>query len=270
MSGLHTSVSAAMIRYRKSCAVSADPNQEAVGCHCRPSRSPSTYRTASSVPGVALLLGVVAIVAVGYALRVADRDLDEARVPLLGVLAAFVFAAQMLNFPVAGGTSGHFLGATLAAVLLGPWLACLVMAVVITVQAFAFADGGISALGANIVNMGVLGALFAGFAVAAGMRVLPQTRTAYLGLVAVVSWAAVMLGATATSIELAVSNTLPLATALPAMLGVHTLIGVGEAAITVVAVSAVLSTRPDLIAVVPFDRLGFPARTGAAQAGVAS
>ena len=219
---------------------------------------------------VALLLGVVAIAVVGYALRVADRDLDEARVPLLGVLAAFVFAAQMLNFPVAGGTSGHFLGATLAAVLLGPWLACLVMAVVITVQAFAFADGGISALGANIVNMGVLGALFAGFAVAAGMRVLPQTRTAYLGLVAIVSWAAVMLGATATSIELAVSNTVPLATALPAMLGVHTLIGVGEAAITVVAVSAVLSTRPDLIAVVPFDRLGFPARTGAAQAGVAS
>ena len=218
----------------------------------------------------ALLLGVVAIAVVGYALRVADRDLDEARVPLLGVLAAFVFAAQMLNFPVAGGTSGHFLGATLAAVLLGPWLACLVMAVVITVQAFAFADGGISALGANIVNMGVLGALFAGLAVAAGMRVLPQTRTAYLGLVAIVSWAAVMLGATATSIELAVSNTVPLVTALPAMLGVHTLIGVGEAAITVVAVSAVLSTRPDLIAVVPFDRLGFPARTGAAQAGVAS
>ena len=94
----------------------------------------------------------------------------------------------MLNFPVAGGTSGHFLGATLAAVLLGPWIACLVMAVVIAIQALAFADGGISALGANIVNMGVLGALLAGFAVQAGLRVLPQTRAAFLGLVAVVAW----------------------------------------------------------------------------------
>ena len=124
--------------------------------------------------------------------------------PLLGVLAAFIFAAQMLNFPIAGGTSGHFLGATLAAVLLGPWLACLVMAVVLVVQAFAFADGGISALGANILNMGVLGALLAGFLVAAAMRALPHTRVAFLGVVGVVSWLAVMAGAAATSVELAI------------------------------------------------------------------
>ncbi len=199
--------------------------------------------------GVAVVCAVVAIGAVGYGLRVADRDLDEARVPLLGVLAAFIFAAQMLNFPVAGGTSGHFLGATLAAVLLGPWLACLVMAVVIAAQAFVFADGGLSALGANVLNMGVLGALFAGFALQAGMRVLPQTRAAFLGLVAVVAWLAVMLGAAATSVQLAISDTVPLGTALPAMLGVHALIGIGEAVITVAAVAAVLSTRPDLIAV---------------------
>ena len=94
--------------------------------------------------GVAASPGSLAIAAVAYGLRVANVELDEARVPLLGVLAAFIFAAQMLNFPIAGGTSGHFLGATLAAVLLGPWLACLVMAVVIDVQAFAFADGGIT------------------------------------------------------------------------------------------------------------------------------
>ena len=92
----------------------------------------------------------------------ADRELDERRVPLLGVIAAFMFAAQMLNFPVAGGTSGHFLGAALAAMLLGPWLACLVIAVVLGVQAFVFADGGITALGANVLNMGVVGALLAG------------------------------------------------------------------------------------------------------------
>jgi cobalt/nickel transport system permease protein len=212
---------------------------------------------------VAVALAVVAFGAVAYALRVADRELDEARVPLLGVLAAFVFAAQMLNFPVAGGTSGHFLGATLAAVLLGPWIACLVMAVVIATQAFAFADGGVSALGANIVNMGVIGALFAGFAVALGVRVLPPTRTALLGLVAVVSWTAVMLGAAATSVELAVSGTVPLGTVLPAMLGVHALIGIGEAAIGVAAVSAVLTTRPDLIAVGRFDAALEPAPAGA-------
>jgi cobalt/nickel transport system permease protein len=206
--------------------------------------------------GVAAACGLAAIAAVGYGLRVANIELDEARVPLLGVLAAFIFAAQMLNFPIAGGTSGHFLGATLAAVLLGPWLACLVMAVVLVVQAFAFADGGISALGANVLNMGVLGALLAGFLVAAAMKVLPHTRFAFLGVVGVVSWLAVMVGAAATSVELAMSDTVPLATSLPAMLGVHSLIGLGEAVITVAAVSAVLAARPDLVALAPKELAG--------------
>ena len=201
--------------------------------------------------GVALACGVLAVAAVAYGLRVANVELDEARVPLLGVLAAFIFAAQMLNFPIAGGTSGHFLGATLAAVLLGPWLACLVMAVVIAVQAFAFADGGISALGANVLNMGVLGALLAGFLVLGAMKVLPHTRPAFIGVVGVVSWLAVMAGAGATSAELALSDTIPLGTSLPAMLGVHSLIGIGEAIITVAAVSAVLASRPDLVALAP-------------------
>ena len=201
--------------------------------------------------GVALACGLLAVVAVAYGLRVANVELDEARVPLLGVLAAFIFAAQMLNFPIAGGTSGHFLGATLAAVLLGPWLACLVMAVVIAVQAFAFADGGISALGANVLNMGVLGALLAGLAVGAAMKVVPHRRGAFLAVVGVVSWLAVMTGAAATSLELALSDTIPLATSLPPMLGVHALIGIGEAVITAAAVSAVLVSRPDLVALAP-------------------
>ena len=206
---------------------------------------------------VAAVTALGSLFAVAHALRVADRDLDEARVPLLGVLAAFIFAAQMLNFPVAAGTSGHFLGATLAAVLLGPWLACLTMAVVIVVQAFAFADGGLTALGANVLNMGVLGALVAGFAIRAGASMLPRTRTAYLGLVGGVAWVAVMAGAAATAAQLALSGTVPLGTVLPAMLGVHALIGVGEAAVTVAAVSAVLSARPDLVALGgPFERGG--------------
>jgi cobalt/nickel transport system permease protein len=198
-------------------------------------------------PEVAAVCAVPAVGAVGYGLRRASRELDERRVPLLGVTAAFVFAAQMLNFPVAGGTSGHFLGAALAAILLGPWLACLVLAVVLAVQAFMFADGGITALGANAFNMGAIGGVVVGGLVLAVRKVLPNTRTALLGAAAAGAWLAVMAGAAACAVELALSGTVPLATVLPAMLGVHAVIAVGEAVITVAAVSAVLATRPDLI-----------------------
>ena len=131
---------------------------------------------------VAIACAIPAVAAVGYGLRRAEVDLDDRRVPLLGVTAAFVFAAQMLNFPVAGGTSGHFLGAALAAVLLGPWLACLVLAVVLAVQAFVFADGGITALGANVFNMGVIGGVVVGGLMLAARKALPNTRGALLGV----------------------------------------------------------------------------------------
>ena len=193
---------------------------------------------------VALVCAVPAAVAVGVGLRKASTDLDERRVPLLGVTAAFVFAAQMLNFPVAGGTSGHFLGAALAAILLGPWLACLTMAVVLGVQAFVFADGGITALGANVLNMGVIGALLVGAIMHHARRLAPR---AILPIAGAGAWCAVMAGAAATSVELALSGTVPLHTVLPAMLATHAVIGAGEAIITVAAVSAVLSTRPDLV-----------------------
>jgi cobalt/nickel transport system permease protein len=196
---------------------------------------------------VAVACAIPAAAAVGYGLRRAEVDLDDRRVPLLGVTAAFVFAAQMLNFPVAGGTSGHFLGAALAAVLLGPWLASLVLAVVLVVQAFVFADGGLTALGANVFNMGVVGGLVVGGLMLAARTALPTTRGALLGVVAGGAWLAVMAGAAGCAIELAASGTVPLGTVLPAMLGVHAIIGAGEAIITVAAVSAVLATRPDLI-----------------------
>ncbi len=202
-------------------------------------------------PGVAVATGVLAGGAVAIGLRRAEAEFDERRAPLLGVTAAFVFAAQMLNFPVAGGTSGHFLGAALAAVLLGPWLACVVLAVVLLVQAFLFADGGITALGANVLNMGVIGGLGAGLLLAAARRVLPRTRTAFLAATAVAAWASVVLGAAACAVQLAISGTVGLGTVLPAMVGVHMLIGVGEAVITVAAVSAVLATRPDLARAAP-------------------
>jgi cobalt/nickel transport system permease protein len=208
---------------------------------------------------VALACAVPAAAAIGIGLRKASTDLDERRVPLLGVTAAFVFAAQMLNFPVAGGTSGHFLGAALAAILLGPWLACLTLAVVLGVQAFVFADGGITALGANILNMGVIGALLVGGIMHLARRLAPK---AILPIAGAGAWLAVMAGAAASAVELAVSGTVPLATGLAAMLGVHALIGVGEAVITVGALSAVLATRPDLVDGAGFGALAPPvART---------
>jgi cobalt/nickel transport system permease protein len=204
-------------------------------------------------PEVAAVTAVVAGGAVAVGLRKAEASLDERRAPLLGVTAAFIFAAQMLNFPVAGGTSGHVLGAALATVLLGPWLACLVLAVVLVVQAFLFADGGVSALGANVLNMGVLGALGAGVLLGIARRVLPPTRRAFLASTGVVAWLTVVAGAVACSLELAISGTVPLGTVLPAMLGVHVLIGVGEAVVTMAAVSAVLAARPDLVALAPAE-----------------
>ena len=200
---------------------------------------------------VALACAVPAAVAVGVGLRKASTDLDERRVPLLGVTAAFIFAAQMLNFPVAGGTSGHFLGAALAAILLGPWLAGLVLAVVLGVQSFVFADGGVTALGANVLNMGVIGALVVGGLMVAAQRILPKGRRSTLAVAGVGAWLAVVAGSAACAFELAISGTVPLGTVLPAMLGVHVLIGAGEAVITVAAVSAVLSTRPDVVRTLP-------------------
>jgi cobalt/nickel transport system permease protein len=196
---------------------------------------------------VAASTAVVAAGAVAVGVHQAGRRMDDRVVPLLGVTGAFVFAAQMLNFPVAGGTSGHFLGAALATILLGPWLACLVLAVVLATQSFVFADGGVSALGANIVNMGVIGALATGGLMLAARRVLPHRRGVLLGVAGAGAWLAVVAGAAATAACLAISGTVPLGTVLPAMLGVHVVIGLGEAVITVAALSALMATRPDLI-----------------------
>ncbi len=217
--------------------------------------------------GVAALCWIPTILAIAIGLRKSTAELIEPRIPLLGVTAAFVFAAQMLNFPIAGGTSGHFLGAALAAILLGPWVACVAMAVVISIQAFVFADGGITALGANILNMGVIGALLVGYLMLWTRDLLPKSRTVFLGIAAVGAWTAVMAGALATSIELGLSGTVPFATVLPAMLGVHALIAIGEAVITVAAVGAVLALRPDLIAVRDLTpaETGFPAPVATAE-----
>jgi cobalt/nickel transport system permease protein len=199
-----------------------------------------------SVP-VALAMWAVAIVVLAISVSRAGKTLDERAVPLMGVTAAFIFAAQMINFPVVGGTSGHLLGAVLAAILLGPWAGSLVMASVIAVQSLLFQDGGLLAMGANIVNMGIIGTI-GGYAIYASLcRVLGGEERGRLPAAAIAAWSAVMLGAIATSLELVVSGTSSLAVVLPAMVGTHIFIGVGEAFITVGALALIRGARPDLL-----------------------
>jgi cobalt/nickel transport system permease protein len=197
--------------------------------------------------GTSVVTGAASAGAVGYGLYRARKELDEKRVPLLALCAAFVFAAQMLNFPVAGGTSGHFLGGVLVGVLLGPWLGSLVIALVLLVQALGFADGGVTALGANVFNMALIGTVLSYFIFMGIKGLLPKNRAAFLGSVAAASWLSVMLASGACAVELAVSGTSPLSVALPAMLGVHAIIGIGEAVITTAVVAVVLQVRPDLV-----------------------
>jgi len=191
-------------------------------------------------------MSVVTAGTICYATKKVNQKLGERQIPLMGVMGAFIFAAQMINFPVAGGTSGHFLGGALAAILLGPWSAVLVMSANFIVQCLLFQDGGLTALGANIFNMGIIGCL-AGYGIYKGIsNILGGNKGLLIGG-AVAAWCSVMLAATATSIELGISGTVPLKIVLPAMLGVHLLIGLGEAAITVMAISYVLKVRSDII-----------------------
>ena len=173
-----------------------------------------------------------------------QRALADSRVALMGVMAAFIFAAQMINFPVAGGTSGHLLGGALAAITLGPWPAMLVMASVIGVQALLFQDGGLVALGANVLNMGIVPAAIA-YGLYRGAAGSP--RRMRLVVAGVAAWLSVIGAALLTSLELWLSGASAIELVVPAMLGVHALIGLGEALITVTALSFVLTTRPDLI-----------------------
>jgi cobalt/nickel transport system permease protein len=191
---------------------------------------------------------IASAVVVGLALVRANNRLEEKQVPLLGMTAAFIFAAQMLNFPIAGGTSGHLLGAVLAAVLVGPLNGALVMTIVLAIQCLLFADGGLTALGANVFNMAVL-SVFGGYGLFFALsRLLPKNRRGFLASVAVASWFSVVLGASAFAVELAASGKASLSRALSLMAGSHALIGLGEAFITTTVLSVVLNVRPDLVA----------------------
>jgi cobalt/nickel transport system permease protein len=190
--------------------------------------------------------------ATAYALYKVRDTLDEKKIPLLGITAAFVFAAQLLNFPVAAGTSGHFLGAMLACIMVGPWAGFLVMVVVLVVQCLVFADGGFAALGANIFNMALVAGPLCYFLFAASKSVMARKlseRTSLLVSTAFFSWLSVVLAAAAAAIEISISNIIKLSPAaiFGPMIGTHMIIGVGEAVITTVVVAVVLQARPDLV-----------------------
>ncbi|UOY01515.1 energy-coupling factor ABC transporter permease [Blastococcus sp. PRF04-17] len=192
--------------------------------------------------------GVLAAGTVALALRRAQDELDERTAPLAGLTAAFVFAAQMINFPVAAGTSGHLIGAVLLAVLVGPWTAVLCMTVVLMVQALLFADGGLLALGTNVTLMAVV-AVGLGYGTFRLLRaVLPASRPGVLAATFAGAFLSVPAAALAFVGLFSVGGTdVPLGPVFAAMGGVHLLIGLGEAAITVVVVGSVLAVRPDLV-----------------------
>jgi cobalt/nickel transport system permease protein len=196
-----------------------------------------------------LAAGAVAAGGVGVSLRRAAQTLQERQAPLAGLVAAYIFAVQMLNFPVAAGTSGHLLGGALAAILVGPWAGALCVSVVLVVQALLFADGGLSALGLNIINMALVTA-WGGYAVFRLLRrALPATKASVTVSAGVAAGVSVVLASVAFVVEYAVGGTggASVGTVLAAMVGVHTLIGIGEGIITVLTVAAVLAVRPDLV-----------------------
>lgn len=193
---------------------------------------------------------VVAAGGVGAALRQAGQYLQDKRIPLTGLVAAFIFALQMLNFPVASGTSGHLLGGALAVILVGPWLGITAVAVVVIVQALLFADGGVSALGLNIVNMALITGIAGWLVFRALVRVLPKTWTS----VAVATFAAGIVSVVASALGFVFEYSLggvgdaDLGAVFAAMTGVHFLIGIGEGLISLTVVGLVGATRPDLVA----------------------
>ena len=196
-----------------------------------------------------LLFGAVAVAGMGVAIAKTRGDLDDRTAPMAGLVAAFIFAVQMLNFPILPGVSGHLLGGALAAILVGPWVGALCVGLVLVVQSLLFADGGLTALGANITNMALIG-IAAGFLVALALRPLAVRSRRWL---LAVSFVAALLNTVVASLgfvlEYAIGGHLAVSLGQVAvmMVGLHTLVGIGEGVITALTVGAVASARPDLV-----------------------
>ena len=206
---------------------------------------PDGFFDAPTSAGAAL----IAASAVGASLKLSKGKMESEVAPVAGLTAVFIFAAQMINFPVALGTSGHLIGGALAAILIGPWAAMLAMTVVLAVQALVFADGGLTALGLNILNMGVITVLVGYLVFSSAMKLLPKNRVGILTAVALAAFISVPASSTGFVIEYAIGGTasFELRDVFFAVTGVHLLIGLGEALISVLVVSAVLAARADLV-----------------------
>jgi cobalt/nickel transport system permease protein len=198
---------------------------------------------------VSLISLAIAAFFIYLAFRGAKNQLDEKVAPLAGLAAVFIFAMQMINFPVAAGTSGHLIGGALAAILIGPWAGVLAVTVVLFVQALFFADGGLIALGLNVINLSVIATLGSWYIFKLLQKIFPKNRIGFLTATAIAAYISVPLSAVGFSIQFAIGGTaaIELSKVLIAMLGVHAVIGIGEAIITVLTVSAVLSVRRDLV-----------------------
>jgi cobalt/nickel transport system permease protein len=196
---------------------------------------------------VSIVLWALAILIVGYALRRVGKDLDERKAPMMGVLAACIFAGQMLNFTVAGGTSGHLMGAAIATILLGPWASIVVLTCVVSIQALIFQDGGLLALGGNIFNMAVVGTAVSFTAYRTIRRVAGDRAWSVLAGGFAAGWLSIVVAALGVALQLALSGSSRANIAIPAMGGVHALIGVGEGLITSGALAFVRATRRDLL-----------------------
>lgn len=198
-------------------------------------------------PAIWALGWIVAVIFVAIAVIRVNKNFDERMVPFMAILAAGIFVAQMLNFPIVGGTTGHLVGAALATVLLGPWAAILIITVILIIQGFVFGDGGITALGLNILNMAIVGSLSAYLV----MRVTPK-KFKYPGIF-LAGWLSVFFAATACALQLAASFAIDPSfgiegsVSIPAMMTTHAIIGVGEAIITVGIVAFLEKVAPEMM-----------------------
>lgn len=198
---------------------------------------------------VSIGAAVIAAGAITVGLKKSKGTLDSQTAPLAGLVAVFIFAFQMMNFPVAAGTSGHLMGGALASILVGPYVAILVMTVVVSLQALVFADGGLSALGLNLLNMGIVSIVVSALLFAGLMKLLPKTRTSIIGVSATVAFISVLASAGAFVFEYSLGGnaTYDIASVLISVMSVHVLIGIGEAIITGLTIGAILATRADLV-----------------------
>lgn len=198
---------------------------------------------------VSIGAAMIAASAITVGLKKSKGTLDSQTAPLAGLVAVFIFAVQMMNFPVAAGTSGHLMGGALAMVLVGPYVAILVMTVVVSLQALIFADGGLSALGLNILNMGIVSIIVSLLVFAGLLKLLPKTRTSLIAASAATAFISVLASAGAFVFEYALggNGTYDIASVFISVMGVHTLIGIGEAIISGLTISAIIATRPDLV-----------------------